>query len=243
MKEHGMLFKGEMIRAILDGTKTQTRRVIKPQPTHLGDGLMEWRGRNGAEPFAMTDACPHGIPSDRLWVREAIWHQQIMVEPHYPGTYQCGEFVENPPWMEYADPWMFEPSKPGDPSTEGLGDAISDHIRYCATDDDPTQEGDERASWVKRPSIHMPRFASRLTLSIKDVRVERVQDISSDDAAEEGIRYAAGSYELEWMTPVARERQRIRDFHKLWNAINVKRGYGWDVNPWVWVVSFEKIKG
>ena len=90
----------------------------------------------------------------------------------------------------------------------------------------------------------MPRWASRITLEITDIKVERVQEIKSHDATAEGVRYAKGSYEWEWFTPNARCLKRIDDFRILWDSLNAKRGYGWEVNPWLWVLSFKKsIKG
>jgi len=101
---------------------------------------------------------------------------------------------------------------------------------YDASIDEYTRGIYKEWKWLKKPSIHMPRFASRITLEVKEIRVEILQDISEEDSWKEGVvgrgitRYGKEGIDL---------------FHILWNSINEKRGYGWDVNPWVWVVVFE----
>lgn len=190
-----ILFSGDMVRAILDGRKTQTRRPIKPQP-----GFSRWSGfvQNGcAYGLGMDYAemvrnfaryqCPYGAPGDRLWVRET---------------------------------W---------------GYSTTDSVIFRADDQ---SERAKRERWVSaplwRPSIHMPRWASRLTLEVIDVRVERVQDITEDDARAEGV------------TPVAFCRAGVPDgnehreaFEMAWKAL-----YGdesWARNDWVWAVTFRRV--
>jgi len=195
-----------MARAILEGRKTMTRRVIKPQPVALGDEgrrtSYSWRGGIYALQFYpdrsdILDRCPYGQPGDRLWVREA--------------------------WL--YDDYMHD-------MTEGVpdlpGGAYSHRLVYRASNPDyPMTIGSER--W--HPSIHMPRWASRILLEIASVRVERVQDISDTDAEREGV----GGNDPGGMLSF-REH-----FRELWDSINAKRGYGWDTNPWVWVVEFKKV--
>lgn len=200
MKERPILFSGEMVRAILDGSKTMTRRVIKPQPgnvttgpTPMGSNWMAW----GMYGMVRDLWCPYGQPVDRLWVRET-WSQ----------------FAPRP--------------KPGDGVPENA--CIDYRADYSASalrrgldsDGDPYKP----PSW--RPSIHMPRWASRINLEVVSVRVERVQDISEDDARAEGISNPLGSLALNI-------------FPSLWDSINLKRGYGWDTNPWVWVIEFKRL--
>lgn len=173
MKERPILFSGEMVRAILDGRKTQTRRVIKPQ----------------GEPYTIEDVdvlkCPYGIPGDRLWVRETFADLR---------------------GMGFGHKWAYRADTP-----EG---SESDRIRIGYG-----------VRW--KPSIHMPRWASRITLEITDIRVERVQDITYIDAKAEGVEYEKG-----YTDP--REA-----FATLWNSINAKRDYGWAMNPWVWIIEFK----
>lgn len=164
MKERPILFNSEMVKAILEGRKTQTRRVVKPQPDDIPG--MKCTGLNKDS----LKQCPHGKPGDRLWVRETF----VLT---YSGT------------------------------------------KYKATNYDAT---------VKyKPSIHMPRWASRITLEITDVRVERLTNISGRDAYFEGMK------ECEF-----KEDGSIDDFKALWDSIS-KPEHSWAANPWVWVIEFK----
>lgn len=177
-KERPIIFSTPMIRAILDGRKTQTRRVAK-DPARC-----EWLD-------GMWTACPYGCVGDRLWVREAIYH--------------C-----NGKWQQPNQEW----------------------IRYKATDKQPD------ADWPLRPSIHMPRWASRIALEIVEVRVERVQDITEVDAKAEGVH---GEYPADRPPTAIFSGPYRAQFSRLWNSINAKRGFEWAKNPYVWVVSFRRI--
>lgn len=192
MKEHPILFSGAMVRAILDGRKTQTRRVITPQPIvepyRYGGMVVNWKDKISAPPNIASEAlarfCPYGGVGDHLWVRET-WGIRF---------YQYG--LER---------------------TEG------EQVVYRATDD-------IQMRWT--PSIHMPRAYSRITLELTGVRVERAQDISEADAIAEGVDYIPEA-------PAAMNHRTA--FAGLWNSINAARGYGWDVNPWVWVLEFQQV--
>lgn len=192
MNEKPILFSGEMVKAILDGRKTQTRRVVKPQPP---EGYRQW-GRCINGNVAFTDhplqgekgnvinvRGPYGDVGDRLWVRESMYMDKDGV------------------WLYSAD----------------------DDFVGCDRDDELAM-----ISWAHHketehcPSIHMPRWASRITLEITGVRVERLQDITDDDAKAEGVG-------------------GVGTFGVLWNEINAKRGHSWDTNPWVWVIEFKKV--
>jgi hypothetical protein len=110
------------------------------------------------------------------------------------------------------------------PDSEGYEGCNFDEPDFC-------EAGNGNEKW--RPSIHMPRWASRITLEVTDVRVERVQEISEEDAKTEGV---TPSIVGEWW-----DHLKYRaGFQTLWNSINEKRGFGWDENPWVWVVEFKK---
>ena len=197
MKEHPILFSTPMVRAILEGRKTQTRRVMSYQPdeeytTVYGPEMYTQTliDRNGEEQpgpevfgvygYDWSLKCPYGQPGDRLWVRET--------------------------WLQDGDIYLYK----ADFGKGILSDSWNGH-------------------W--KPSIHMPRKASRLTLEIVNIRAERLQDISEEDARAEG----AG-----WWQPIGKNKTYILDFGMLWNSINSARGYGWDVNPWVWVVEFKR---
>lgn len=193
MKEKPIIFSTEMVKAILDGRKTQTRRVIKPQPVNCGIVFPQGLSRN----FFFQDdyynepehsvgeyrKCPYGFVGDRLWVRET-----------WTGDVWCG-------YAYKADGTML-----------------------------PIDCGEiEFTRW--KPSIHMPRRVSRINLLVKNIRVERIQGISEEDAISEGCKDYVGIYYSSCR----------HNFINLWNSINEKRGYGWNVNPWVWVIEFSKI--
>lgn len=242
MKERPILFSAEMVRAILEGRKTQTRRVIKPNWSRCLD-LDDPEDRNKAEKL-----CPYGEPGDRLWVRETFWHKQLVTEPYYPGHYENGAYVDDGMGSAYFHPDMLtiENGENGNPSIYGLSETISDHIRYVATDPNPDPISKPyEYTWIKRPSIFMPRWASRLTLEIKQVRIERLQEIIDhpSDCIAEGIEHPNGyanlwkrygdegfACEMPWVS-----------YSTLWDSINFERGFGWDTNPWVWAIGFDKV--
>lgn len=198
--ERPILFSGEMVKAILAGRKTQTRRVIKPQPD---DGPwpnaashIEWHDLlTDTDYYVACGHCPYGKIGDHLWVRESWLRIGASTEVWYKAD---GVFLEG------------------------------------------------RTTW--RPSIHMPRWASRIKLEITGIRVERVQAISENDARAEGITSHTDNLGSKRSNPT-----RIypafpeKDggfltaraaFECLWDSINAKRGYGWDRDPWVWVIEF-----
>lgn len=204
MKEKPILFSGDMVRAIIEGRKTQTRRVIRAQPTDARP-LNIWhphgRAMDGAR---FTNVQLYAEAGDLLWVREmwapcgdggVVWYRAGI--PGFRAGKKTGE------WFDY-------------PYTLGKTFSPPDDLEW-------------------RPSIYMPRWASRITLRVNNVRVERVQDISDDDAIAEGIKV---------YVPVPGDglpAPRLQ-FKNLWDSINAKRGYGWDNNPWVWVVGFEVVR-
>lgn len=183
MKERPIIFNAEMVRAILDGRKTQTRRVIKelmPELQYQHRDVLRCEGIDlTPEGFMALHKCPYGQPGDRLWVRETwatVGENHVAVWKTYP---QCL----------------------------------------------PKDVNLEEVKWKQRQ--WMPRWASRITLEIVNVRVERLQDITETDIKAEGFTY--------WNYP----ESNIEDFKVCWKKI-----YGpgaWDKNPWVWVVEFKKI--
>lgn len=199
MKERPILFSGPMVRAILEGRKTQTRRIVKPKPEFANkNGIPFFPSRGGPVDYRI---CPFGTAGDRLWVREA---------------FRVG-FDEN------------------------LGGCV---IHYRAGGSKPEPQCRVRAldeEGCYRPSIHMPRWASRITLEITGVKIERLNDIGEEDAVRDGcnsdMRLSADSpfspAEVEGRTAVA-------DFAGLWESIN---GPGsWEENPWVWAVEFRRVE-
>lgn len=215
-KERPMLFSAPMVLAILDGRKTQTRRVIKLAEFGRSDTpgyFWTFRDKRGLwNDYRLTDAlaadhCPYGQPGDRLWVREAIIRR--------PDAARCQT------WVLYA--------------ADGH---IAGQVHGC----DLQRER-------RFPAIHMPRWASRITLEITGVRVERLNDISQEDALAEGIRehrlpfagpdgISMWSAEEEWPALVFGDDPRMA-FAALWQSIH---GPGsWDANPWVWAISFRHL--
>lgn len=200
MKERPILFSGPMVRAILDGRKTQTRRVVRPEigaGNHVGFSQdLGWHiwwdcAHDGPSGPHFTESaplrCPYGQPGDLLYVRET-W------QLHH--TERLGEYGGGPEVLD--DVWGG--AVPTDEQPHSTA------VLYRATDDD-----DE--DWPWRPSIHMPKWAARIWLEITDVRVERLSEISDEDARAEGYEDAWGFLAGDWAS-------------------------GYDPSLWVWVVSF-----
>jgi hypothetical protein len=234
-KERPILFSGPMVRALLDGSKTQTRRVVKlPHnnplgqwgPTTIGgpnggrtkDGLTIpeqgaiWHTRTGDSLM-----CPHGQPGDRLWVRE---------------TAKCGYRSEQPPANTGRIGVDFKAG--GGTDRKYTLDRRDDYPWFPSK----SHNADGSIRWT--PGIHMPRWASRITLEVTGVRVERLQDISETDAIAEGIgKTPAGFWSTYGRSGVDGTYSPRSSFHCLWDSINGAES--WDANPWVWVVEFKHI--
>lgn len=200
MKERPILFSAPMVKALLAWNKSQTRRMVKPQPDFVcTDGtparftdVDRIRGRLG-----MTMLCPYGQPGDRLWVKETF---AIVPRTAY---------------------------------------RRSDGVQQTLRPNDDHDAAIYRAGWDRsnggfrwRPSIHMPRWASRITLKITGVRVERVQEISEADAVAEGV-------EPLLVPPDGGSAPYTEGYRKLWEQINGPES--WDANPFVWVVAFKRV--
>jgi hypothetical protein len=214
MTERPILFSSPMVRAILDGRKTQTRRVVKPQPTlaldigaSVGGAFIDRREVDAHGFSDVVVRCPYGVPGDQLWVREtwAAWTP--------PTEYgECDE-VQGPPSEMRSE-------------NRHVGEA---DITYAADGDSCPDR------W--RPSIHMPRWASRITLDVVAVSVERLRDITEEDASREGIERFGGGWR-----DYAHDGEALitgpASFATLWDGIN---GAGsWAANPWVWRVEFRR---
>lgn len=202
MKERGMIFNGEMVRALLDGRKTQTRRIVKgtdgavkfcPECDINGEDIFVVLGEKdhtGMNPVLGAIACPFGTVGDRIWVRET-WAEAVASAPDLK-LYRANYPDHVPSHYENVPP--------------------ADEIRWT-------------------PSIHMPRWASRILLEITDVRVERLKNISDGDAIREGCSVTD-----------MKSGDCVADvFARLWESI-----YGaesWQANPWVWVIEFKRVEG
>lgn len=199
MRERPIIFSGPMVRAILDGRKSQTRRVARlTYGGHLRKGHRRW---HPGDPEAVL-ASPYGVAGDRLWVRET-----------------------------WAPGWTFSGSDPC--------------VFYRA--EGPDAKAPDSLCW--RPSIHMPRWASRLTLEITEVRVQRLQEISEEDAKAEGVEaYVIGhgsvGYHPETLEGLWDSAHFREGFAVLWDSIQLQRkapsGLSWADNPWVWVITFSE---
>ncbi|QNE59452.1 hypothetical protein [Pseudomonas aeruginosa] len=206
MKERPILFNDQMVRAILEGRKTVTRRIAKPvKHPDLGNIYAPGALVLEHEPQHVVDrACPYGQPGDRLWVREA-WQGPLISDE---------EQAANQSW--WKDVTKFQDQA---------------HCSYRASGDnneyvDP--DGYFHCKW--KPSIHMPRWASRILLEITAVRVERLHDITPNQCIAEGA-WREKDKEL------GRGQEAIAAFADLWRST----GGDWDANPWVWVVEFKRV--
>ncbi|HCI6306017.1 morphogenetic protein [Klebsiella pneumoniae] len=218
MKERGMIFNGEMTRAILDGRKTQTRRPVK-FPVHDKNLGCELAGNELAGELSAGNYLnsAFGKPGDRIWVRET-W-QAIHDYCDENGHVDERRYARSIPrhrgnyWHPvYEEAW-------GNESRE-----------------------DREFPW--RPSIHMPRWASRILLEITDVRVERLNTISEKDATAEGVPPAGSllpDYPGTFLTPKGDFATAKVAFQRLWESIYGEES--WNANGWVWVIEFKRVEG
>lgn len=205
MKEHPILFSSEMVKAILEGRKTQTRRVIKPQPTD--DATWAKHGSKHSATFyrdipvmlaCLATESPYGQIGDVLWVRET-WQAQ-----------------------EGGGKWWHE---------------VKEHrelYNWCWTNPVMPSFDATPPRWL--PGRFMPRAACRLRLEIVNIRAERVRNITPMECIKEGIARSIAD------AVFIRADEEKEKFHTLWDSINAKRGYGWDTNPYVWVIEFRPIE-
>ena len=211
MTEKPIIFSGPMVRAILDGRKTQTRRVIKKASAEP-DGRIRFGNPCSGEIYIDDDSFKERAPTsvyanfhagDRLWVRETC----SAVESH--DGLDCVRYDADQVWMPI----------------EGTPDAASQWVELY-------HYRSKRGATV--PSIHMPRWASRITLEITNIHAERLQDISEEDAVAEGVDVPLGP--PEWPTLLA-----IDAFRNLWDSIYARK-HPWGANPWVWVIEFRRVE-
>lgn len=226
MTERPIIFDAESMRAIIAGTRTQFRRRMKPQP--LGEPISREKWSHYSRylvspcspatfPFALDGAahghrCPFGVVGDLLWCRET-WSP----DPKHPRCRVAYRSAQKSYGLAGGFAYIRDDSDTG----------------LCFPEDFILPDkpwGGAKTKW--RSSSQMPRWASRVTLEITDVRVQRVQDITSEDAWVEGSRCACTE-------PVPMCSGNIATYREQWDALNAKRGYPWLLNPWVWAISFK----
>ncbi|EMG6470737.1 hypothetical protein RHS97_001841 [Klebsiella oxytoca] len=199
MIERGMIFNAEMVRAILDGRKTQTRRIVKLQPDE--DGLAKVTNGPWVDTSERNYRCPFGDVGDRIWGRET-WVEAGASAPNLK-LYRANYPEHVPSHYENVPP--------------------ANEIRWT-------------------PSIHMPRWASRILLEITDVRVERLNAISEHDAQAEGVAKLRGGFWQHYQPGWTQHQLSARgSFVTLWKSIYGEES--WNSNPWVWVIEFKRIEG
>ena len=259
MKYYPMIMGAESVHGIFEGRKTMTRRVVTPQPP--GDfeiGMYHPIGvdRHGEEypkpeRFGIWGdgwdiPCPYGQVGDRIWVRETwkpgAWRDDGRVAVDYMASPE----LTHTPWAymkeqasQFIHRWLDEIAKTGLlPNESG---------RY------EWEAGKSPLKWKK--AMFMPRWASRLNLEIVNIRVERVQDITEEDAIREGVEYcdnpdhgfidALSFHDIGRLgCPVCGHNPAgfaVNNYKKLWDSLNAKRGYPWSNNPWVWVIEFRRV--
>lgn len=214
-KERPIIFSSDSVRAILGGTKTQTRRVIKPQPDS-GEKIW-WRGDPswvvGDATFAKfrSIVCPYGVPGDRLWVRETWATGKSLDES---SALVIGLKCKGAGYTRVGAPIWYV-----DGSHRPWGDCDLQDFNGIGRN---------------RNALFMPRWASRITLKVTEVRVQWVQKIGAEDCIAEGL------------SSTLRENDAVCDlreqYQAIWNSLNAKRGYSWESNPWAWAVTFEVTK-
>lgn len=226
MKERPILFSGPMVRALLAGTKTQTRRIVKLdefQPSKTKGYDWTFRGRGAVwqdyRNDRIAEKSPYGVVGDRLWVKETFFHGR-WTESHFSND-MTGRSVETVV-SNWAGP-----------------EAKSEGIHYVADLGDAVPPPSDVYRWTKRPAIFMYRWASRLLLEVTAVRVERLQSIDELDALAEGVEGRVVTSTLdgkpgEYVVGPARDA-----YAALWDDINGDT-MPWSSNPWVWVVSFKR---
>lgn len=259
MKEHPIIMAAESVRAIIDGRKTMTRRVMEPQPYVSDSNPPTFRDAERGDLFVCPDLlptterrgfviaecegpgqwhcmgqrqfadkhCPYGAPGDRLWVREKFCSPENGIVGYWADA-ECGAWMGDGGggrvWMHHGvimESPAYEQRFQNDQRWRTFG------------------IGKYGGRW--RSPVHMPRWASRLTLEVVSVRVERVQSISEADAIAEGVDVMFNTKMRAIGDPRALT-VRQRAFGMVWDHFNAKRGYPWESNPWVWVIEFKRLQ-
>lgn len=211
MKEHPIIFSTDMVKAILDGRKTMTRRVIKPQPIKDASYLGGWAYKTKRQTTSLLSinehryldvGCPYGQVSDRLWVRET-WAAEKRYDHLKPSE------IPDTAKIYYVDKLIH------------LAGGYSLFVELGKV----------------RSSMFMCRWMSRITLEITELRVERLQEIKAEEVVREGCQLTGEIF----LSPQEECPVLIDKFRRLWDSLNAQRGYDWEVNPWCWCISFKVV--
>lgn len=245
-KTRPILFSAPMVNALLSGRKTQTRRIVKgvhrvvtPSDGIERDCIRDVDGLPSRLDLAPKNwgVCPFGVPGDLLWVRETFAIENCREVGPYPMPHSDGRphrVHDDPDWSEW---WEQPHYRASDPAPE---------LAY--------PDGFDGCRW--RPSIFMPRWASRITLRLTEVRLQRLQEITPEDAIAEGLAKLSKDGGQVWKYGIPDrdglpgnddhgwhwkqwDQDPIAAFRSLWDSINADRGHGWDTNSWVWALSFQ----
>jgi len=262
VKTIGIIMSGNRPKLILDELKTMTRRTWGLEKINEDPGNWEldkeYQDLNIAfggshvhffckqpkpgKAYSLRFNCPYGQVGDRLWVRETWRIESFMDGEPMLFSYKDGQVKEEGVDPETGIDYEAWYERVCIESTEearqafGQGLVRRDEEGYYRWD-----MGKSPCRW--RPSLFMPRWASRILLEITEIRVERLQEITQDDAVAEGMRHPEHAFKMIAGGDVEVEISPKEQFAELWDSLNAKRGYGWDINPWVWVISFKRIDG
>lgn len=228
-----ILFNTDMVRAILDGRKTETRRPIKPQPKEQ-----------------LKCVIPHETRGMSCWMEENADQRDRSFRFHK--SYEVGDILYvRETWQQFME-YEIPAGRPRGPhGTLGIPATPDQKSYYCYKADGELENPEYgKVNWL--PSIHMPKEAARIFLRVTDVKAERLQDITEEGAIFEGIRgwtkdgtlYKYGHIEpgdpgaTQWQDM---SRTAVQAYSRLWDELYKTSGYGWEVNPWVWVIKYERI--
>jgi hypothetical protein len=241
-RERPILFSGPMVRAILEGRKTQTRRVVNNRHVAFIGGREDDHDDPALWGFQDEHGCWHVLDRGKPpWFGSGVPHESYALA----SPYDSGDLL----WVREA--FRLSADQDSKPPSQDWWKSGA----WYEADGDCEPSGCAGGAGKLRPSIHMPRWASRLTLRVTSVHVERLQDISEKDAKAEGIANGDDAWHTDdygnaykrdshgWYVGHDRHNAPTHAFRALWNSLNAKRGLGWDENPWVWVVSFERVEG
>lgn len=240
MKERPILFSGEMVRALLADMKTQTRRVVKMHPDcHTSDDFTPTRDgmdlycEECPEEGTLGITCPYGQPGDHLWVRETFYESGYYSQSH-PEDDEWRVFNGARNKTDYFYKADGIPPRRGETNWSDTETNEENAARLIPQGIAPFFTDKGNRFWRQRPSIHMPRKLSRITLEVVGVKVERLQEITLGDICKEGL--AKDVYDFKPAT------SGLEAWRRLWDSINCRPHTTWNANPWVWVVEFKKIQ-